>query len=442
MPASAASPEVPEAAVDPDALDPDALAFEEGEAEEAAELPREDVLTDILSGQARRATPKEELVQRMVEMLNGEYGFPLSAIGRDVPIVVQVNGKKRRESCDLVVFTPGAPHQLDNAVRMVVVHPPVAKSNANDARKGTDTLNRLMSVVDSCEFGVWTNGRDIAYQQKIAGIFQHEWQEMSDFPGYNESLDDLERPDRRIARVAVAADLRETVLRCHDYLYGNQSMSGERSFLEMIKLIFAKIYDERLMRESTRYRRRFWVGVTERNDAPGQAAISARIHELFAELQGDETMRDVFRPGTEIELQPKHLAWVAGEVARYNFLDAEVDVKGMAYEAMVSTAMKREKGQFFTPRNVIQAMVDILEPQDGQRVLDPACGSGRFLVACLDRFRFTLAARIARERGVEGERELKRIRNSPQVLEGCAQSFSPTRPSCGRCWLGAGSRRG
>src|SRR5207244_10835008 len=59
------------------------------------------------------------------------------------------------------------------------------------------------------------------------------FEELSDFPGAGETLDDLERPDRRVARIAVAEDLRETVLRCHDYLYGNQAMTAPRAFGEL-----------------------------------------------------------------------------------------------------------------------------------------------------------------------------------------------------------------
>ncbi|HEX8833160.1 MAG TPA: N-6 DNA methylase, partial [Abditibacteriaceae bacterium] len=358
--------------------------------------------------------PKEELVQRTIEVLAAEYKFPLASIGRDVAVPIEINGRRSRKSCELVVFAPGAEKVLSNVVRLVIVQPPATK--ANDPRKGVELLRDVMGAVNSCEFGMWTNGRDISYQRKIERALGPEWQELSDFPGFNETLDDLERPDRRMARVAVTSDLRDTVLRCHDYLYGNQSMSGERSFLEMLKLIFCKIYDERRLRESSSYPRQFWVGVTERNGREGQEAIAARVHGLFSELQRDELMNDVFRAGTEIELQPKHLAWVAGEIARYNFLDADVDVKGMAYEAMVSTTMKREKGQFFTPRNVIHAMVEILAPRPGQRVLDPACGSGRFLVACLDRFRQQRAEELAHERGLTSPNEIHRLRNSREVI--------------------------
>jgi type I restriction enzyme M protein len=150
---------------------------------------------------------------------------------------------------------------------------------------------------------VWTNGRDVAYLRKRPSAIQSDFEELTDFPGHGESLDDLNRPDRRISRVPIEQDLRETILRCHDYLYGNQAMTAPRAFAEIVKLIFCKVDDEQQLRADPGYRRQFWVGATERNSAEGQARISGRIKGLFSEVRGDRLMRDVFRPGDEIELE-------------------------------------------------------------------------------------------------------------------------------------------
>jgi type I restriction enzyme M protein len=388
----------------------DELILDEVETHSSDEQRQEDSIVDILTGNERKSTEKEKIVQRMVQVLAAEYHFPLESMSRDVPIPVNLGGRVRTKLADLIVFASGQPHSLDQAERIVVVQPPGTKPG--DPSRGIELLKDLLDSVSVCEYGVWLNGRDIAYLRKIVRPVQSDFQELSDFPGNGESLDDLERPDRRVARVAVAEDLRETILRCHDYLYGNQSMQAPRAFAEMVKLIFCKIADERHLRANSKHRRQFWVGVTERNTPGGQRAISARIKDLFARVKMERDLRDVFRANEEIELAPKHLAWIAGELSRYQFLDAEVDVKGMAYEAMVATTMKRERGQFFTPRNIVEAMIEILAPQPGERVLDPACGSGRFLVACLDRFRRQQAESF----GAASEAELRRRRNSSSIL--------------------------
>ena len=349
------------------------------------QILQEDTIVDLLTGEARRSTAKEELLQRMIQILAAEYRFPLESMERDVSVQITVNGRKRRRVASLVIFEPEKPHELDHAQRIVVVEQPNTKPT--NARRGVELLKDMLDGVEACEFGVWTNGRDISYLRKRRGPVQSAFDELSDFPGNGEKIEELNRPDRRIARVAVTEDLRDTVLRCHDYLYGNQSMTATRAFAEMVKLIFCKIYDEQQLRAESSYSRQFWVGVTERNSPDGQKAISWRINQLFERMKRDDRLGDVFRPADEIELEPRHLAWIAGELARYHFLDADIDVKGMAYEAMVATTMKRERGQFFTPRGVVDAMVEMLAPEPHERVLDPACGSGRFLVACLDRYR-------------------------------------------------------
>lgn len=378
--------------------------------EEIREELEQDVVIDILTGEELRFSEREEILQRMIRVLAAEYHFPLETMERDVPISIVVNGRKRRAKADIVIFTASEPHELSNAERIVVVQAPAVKPN--DARKGVELLKDLLDAVEPCQFGVWTNGRDIAYLGKRSTPLQSEFDELSDFPGAGESLEELNRPDRRIARVAVAEDLRETILRCHDYLYGNQSMTATRAFAEMVKLIFCKIYDERQLRANSGYPRQFWVGVTERNTEDGQNAIAERIHDLFGRVRTEREFVDVFRPSDEIELRPRHLAWVVGELARYDFLNAEVDVKGMAYEAMVATTMKRERGQFFTPRNVVQTMVEMLAPEPGERILDPACGSGRFLVSCLERFREALAQAQAPKSKLERNRFI----NDPKTL--------------------------
>lgn len=379
-------------------------------ADDVAEVEQpSDLVIDILTGTERPPTDKEHTLQRMILVLAAEYHFPLDAMERDVSIpAVTAEGKRRSKTADLVIYAVGQPHTLEHAQRIVVVQAPATKPT--DRNRGTTLLFELLEGTESCEFGLWTNGRDVAYYRKEHNPLQSTFEDISDFPGRDETLEDMERPNGRVA--VVAEDLRDTVLRCHDYLYGNQSMTAPRAFSEMVKLIFAKIYDEQRVRASTSYQRRFWVGMTERAKPGGPAAIAERVKSVFADVKREPTLEGLFRPGDEIELEPKPLAWVAAELARYNFLDADVDVKGMAYEAMVATTMKRERGQFFTPRNVVEAMVDMLAPQPGERVLDPACGSGRFLVACLDRFRW----RRAREIGAPTEAALRRLRNRHDVL--------------------------
>jgi type I restriction enzyme M protein len=282
------------------------------EAEEEQLQP--DIIIDILSGKEYKLTDKEHILQRMIQILAGEYHFPLETIERDVSIPMEVNGKRRKKTADLIVYRPDSLHGPYDIIRIVVVQPPNIK--ITDLNRGVNLLKDLLDAVGFCELGLWTNGRDIAYLCKFPGPIESKFEEISDFPGSGETLEDMDRPDRRIARVAVAEDLRETILRCHDYLYGNQSMTAPRAFSELVKLIFAKIYDERQLRASTSYQRLFWVGITERNTPEGQAAIAGRINQIFSQLKQDPDLQGIFRPGDEIELAPRHPRVVQRDSAR------------------------------------------------------------------------------------------------------------------------------
>lgn len=115
--------------------------------------------------------------------------------------------------------------------------------------------------------------------------------------------------------------------------------------------------------------------------------MAKRIKSIFEQLKTDAIFKEVFAGNEQISLSDYGVAYVASEIAKYSFLDATVDVKGTAYETIVSNTLKQEAGQFFTPRNVIKCMVEIINPTINSRVLDPACGSGGFIVMVLDHVR-------------------------------------------------------
>lgn len=132
--------------------------------ESFAGIEEDAAIFDPLTRQERKPSDKERLVQRMILILADEYRYPLEVMGRDVSVLVEQDGKRRSRTVDLVVFRPGTPHTLDNAERFVVVQPPTVK--VNDAKRGVEALKDLMDAVVSCEFGLWTNGRDVSYLQK------------------------------------------------------------------------------------------------------------------------------------------------------------------------------------------------------------------------------------------------------------------------------------
>jgi len=353
----------------------------------------ENEIVCALTNRVVKSTDKELNLQSMIAMMSDEYGFAQEDMERDfkVKYTDADTGNTKTQKVDLAIFEEGRAHDTENLVRFVIVAKD-GKVKPNDKKGGVSATMENILFCTNCDFGCWTNGDDLHYLHS----YEDEWgqpdvEDITDFPACGQTLEDLEaQGERAMPRKPANESLVKTFKRCHDYIYGNEGMK-KTAFWELLNLIFTKLYDEkRRISDANRgisYRRRFWVGVKEQNTEEGRKAVAERIKGLFEELKESQMFRDVFDGNEQIMLSDRGLAFVAGELAKYSFLDATVDVKGTAYETIVSNTLKQEAGQFFTPRNIIKCMVEMLDPDKNTRVLDPACGSGGFLVMVLDHVR-------------------------------------------------------
>lgn len=367
-------------------------------------ITQEEIILDdnqvlcLLTSEAKKATSAEVNLQSVVRMLNEEYGFDLDDMERDFKIefVDPDTGKAKKQKVELVVFEKGKTHIQDTIIRICVIQDDKIKEN--DSKKGlTATLENAMAAVPSCYFGLWANGSSYHFLQKEDDAigYDFDFTDLSDFPGEGETLADIDRADRSYSRKPANDSLIKVFKRAHDYIYGNEGRKKD-AFWQLLNLIFCKLYDEkrRFIETDISYRREFWVGVKEQNTEAGRKAVADRIKAIFQKLKDNSMFSEVFTGNEGIELTDKGVAFIAGELAKYSFLDASIDVKGMAYETIVSNTLKQEAGQFFTPRNIVKAMVEMLNPTEKHRVLDPACGSGGFIVMVLDHVRKQIAQEL------------------------------------------------
>ena len=350
-----------------------------------------------LTNRVVKATDKELTLQSMIAMMTEEYGFAPEDMERDFKVKYEdaESGKTKTQKVDLAIFNAEHAHEADELIRFIIVAKD-AKVKPTDKKYGVEaTTDNLLCTTD-CDFACWTNGEDLLYRHACEDAFgQVECEDISDFPAEGQTLEDLEaQGERAVPRKPANESLVKTFKRCHDYIYGNEGMK-KTAFWELLNLIFCKLYDEKRRfadaRDGISYRRRFWVGVKEQNTPEGQHAVAERIKGIFEDLKESNVFKDVFDGNEQIMLSDRGLAFVASELAKYSFLDATVDVKGTAYETIVSNTLKQAAGQFFTPRNIIKCMVEMLDPDQNTRVLDPACGSGGFLVMVLDHVRHKIA---------------------------------------------------
>lgn len=379
----------------------------EMDAEGDEEVVLQGTLVCAITGEHRAATPQEEVLQSFIEQLHREYRIDLADMARDVRVECasgEEGGKQRRRNraVSLAVFEHGKAHDTENIIRAVIV----AKPGTKPDEKAIGQLDEILGSIDQDReqvFGLWTNGSEMSFRMRTyhARTGDPVFEDLTDFPAPDETLDDLEDADRRPLRIASGDSLLRTFKRCHDHIHTNEGMGEDRAFWQLLYLIFAKILDEKASR------RQFFVGATERNTDKGQKAIAARVKGLFDKVR--EAYSDVFDGDERIALSDRGLSFVAAELSRYSLLSTDTDAKGTAYEAITSHTLKQKRGQFFTPRNVIRMMVDMVAPDPGKRVLDPACGSGGFLVVALARMREHLLGSFTRYPTQPLPRELKKV---------------------------------
>ncbi|MDR2529066.1 MAG: SAM-dependent methyltransferase, partial [Synergistaceae bacterium] len=258
------------------------------------------------------------------------------------------------------------------------------------AEKDLGELETIMCEVDAIKYGLWTNGLDFFYVEKISRRFEPEFNPIGDWPMAEESQGARDVFSDAHTRVADAEMLKITFRRCHNYIHGNEGMPKDAAFWQFLYLIFCKMHDEGLRsRQRASWKRRFWAGPREQFDEKGRKEIRARIVELFSEVKSE--YKNIFRGNEEISLSDRALAFIVSELARYDFTRTDVDAKGAAYQELVGVNLRGDRGQYFTPRGVVGLVIKMLAPKENEKLLDPACGTGGFLVAALgymlDKFR-------------------------------------------------------
>lgn len=329
-------------------------------------------ILDFIDGLTqRRDTPEEYVRQEIAKSLVREYGYAKSSVGVEFTLR---NGSTRPRA-DLVVFPLELKHEQVHAD--LIVECKSSKVKASDRKEGIGQLHAYMAVCPNCRYGLWTNGLERFCFKRVERDGIVTFEPVPDIPGFGKAANDVERPTFDQLKPATSDTLLFTFRRCHNYIAGNQGLQKPQAFWELLKLIFCKIADERGDVIN------FYTAVDERHGLNGPLKVKARLDELFSGVK--KNYGSIFKTSESIELEPRVLAYIVGELQMYWLLESDVDVKGRAYEEIVGSNLRGDRGEFFTPRNVCAMAVAMLEPTEKDLVLDPACGTGGFLIATMSR---------------------------------------------------------
>ncbi|PEH85328.1 N-6 DNA methylase [Burkholderia gladioli] len=338
----------------------------------AAVIVQQGKVLDFIDGTTQREETQEEYVrQEIAKSIVREYGYPKSDIA--VEFTLRVGTRKPR--ADLVIFSEGTARTQENA--FIIVECKAKTVKATDRKEGVGQLQSYMAASPNSVYGMWTNGLERFCYQKVVKGGQIIFEEIPDILSFGQSEEDADRPDFDQLKPASSDALLFAFRRCHNYIAGNQGLQKPQAFWELLKLIFCKIHDERNSSDV-----QFYAGARDRNGINGTLKVKGRIDKLFEAVKSDYP--SIFQNNDLVALTPSVLTYIVGQLQMYSLLESDVDVKGHAYEEIVGANLRGDRGEFFTPRNVCNMAVAMLDPTESQLILDPACGTGGFLISAMN----------------------------------------------------------
>lgn len=360
---------------------------------------------DYISGQPVRATPEEvEAVQVFVKRLVEDLGYPKELITTRPQFRVRARPSGQRSRgypVDIAVFSDE--RQLEDDAQILI------ECKRKTRRDGEKQL-RIYLTMSSAPIGVWFNGKDHIYlHKKYRPDGTIEWVTLPAIPRYGQSIADIGLSTR--GQLLVPGNLKAVLKDIRNHLAGNTTGITRDAQLaqEIMAVLFCKIVDGLATAQDELPSFRAGVGAAPRK-------IARRIKNLFKAVKDEYS--DVFSPSDSISLDDESLQYVVGELQSYLITEASRDAVGDAFEVFIGPAVRGEEGQFFTPRNVVHMMVDLLDPEPGELLIDPACGSGGFLIVALEHMWRKLEKEAERKGWSAAQLERKRRSTAIRSIRG------------------------
>jgi type I restriction enzyme M protein len=364
-------------------------------------------ICDYIDQTIRNDTPEEYVRQNIERRLVLELDYNPEQIAVEFPVKIG----SRTYRADLVIFPEGVAREQDNA--WIVIECKRDSVEPSDRRDGVLQLKSYMNVCNA-EWGMWTNGRQKFVYRRIVAEGEVAWEEPNDIPSRGGDVEEVDRPTRDTLKHATGDNLLFSFKICHNHIYVTDGMQKQPAFFELLKVIFCKIHDERNIPHPLQ----FYATAREKSSNDGRLTVVRRIGKIFDLVKA--RYPTIFDANDTIKLQPRSLAYIVGELQRYSFLETNIDVKGKAYEELVGSNLRGDRGEFFTPRNIQKMAIRMLDIREGERVLDPSCGTGGFLVIAMNE---VIAQLIEATKSQGYSSDAMRLALSNRVQELAAQCF-------------------
>lgn len=334
-----------------------------------------------LIGRELICTPEEEVRQEYIVHLVNQYGYSLDQMAQEV----KVNNSKRGQGkarADIVIWKTKDDRNSDNSPVIVIeCKAEQIKIHEEDYYQGYNYASWA-----GADFFVTTNLKESKFFRVVKGKMPKKLEEVIEIPNVMELFDKKKIEELLTKTKAFTRDeFSKLLFKCHNIIRNNDKLSPEAAFDEISKILFMKIRYEReqaktkalFSRKEFEELKSAYEKITGKDSLPFYQHFFAKTKEVF---KTDE----IFDPNDSIKIRETSFLQIVKELERYNLSDTSDDIKGIAFEEFLGRTFRGELGQFFTPRTIVDYMVEVLDPEEGEIICDPCCGSGGFLIKAFE----------------------------------------------------------
>ncbi len=363
-----------------------------------------------LTGTWHIETPEEKVRQEYIKKLIEDYGYSLEQMAQEI----KVNNSQRGQGtarADIVVWRSQKDKNESKSAFIVV------ECKAENVRIREEDFYQGYNYASwaGASFFVTTNEKETKYFNVDKDYLPKTLVEVVAIPTAEEALNEKKVKDLLSKTKTFTRDEFTKVLRaCHNIIRNNDKLSPEAAFDEISKILFMKIKYEREQRGTKVFTKKEfeekekWFEKDIRPSLKGTPKDLPYMQFLFYNTKDEFKNDQLFEENEIIKIRQNSFEQILEKLETYNLSDTQDDVKGIAFEQFLGTTFRGELGQYFTPRTIVDFMTNILDPNEGETVCDPTCGSGGFLIKAFEYMREKIedgvkAGKIKLRADIEGD---------------------------------------
>jgi len=338
--------------------------------------------------------PEEEVRQKYICRLINSYGYDIEQMAQEVKVSNSQRGQGRAMA-DIVVWKSKEDKLKENSPVIVVE----CKAEHITIREEDYFQGYNYASWAGADFFVTTNLKETKVFRVVKGKIPKRLEEIIDIPKANivnnsKKIDELLKQTKAFTR----DEFSKLLFKCHNIIRNNDKLSPEAAFDEISKVLFIKIRYERSNDKTQLFSLDEFQKDRESYEKYKSKDAPEFYQFLFEQTKEEFKDDDLFSEHEKIRIKQGSFEAIVKELEKYNLSITSDDVKGIAFEQFLGRTFRGELGQFFTPRTIVDFMNDVLDPQEGEIVCDPCCGSGGFLIKSFEYIRSQIEEDIQKQK--------------------------------------------